>query len=336
MHRVGCKPDHVIYKAIVEALWDTGLQAAQHRAVALYRQGVAAGCLLHTPPELPDVSLGAVSSSVAMINMLCWLADLREKAVQEGPASLPDRVVLRVQGCTPDVVTHTALITAYGKGGQWRRALQVFERMHQVGCKPDHVIYKAVVEALWDTGLQAAQHRAVALYRQGVAAGCLVHTPPELSDVSLGAVSSSVAMINMLCWLADLRAPFTVSAESNSSLMRLEAAGVQLADWLDSPGLDAALQPYTSAASSAALRPLQETSFDAELVLEAFQVVQEFEESHGLSVATMGQMYITSRRDLVLALFKVGASLGVGQDALHDAVLLMDRAMSSEGQIRNN
>lgn len=31
----------------------------------------------------------------------------------------------RPQGCEPDVVTYTALINAYEKGGQWRRALQV-------------------------------------------------------------------------------------------------------------------------------------------------------------------------------------------------------------------
>lgn len=29
------------------------------------------------------------------------------------------------QGCRPDVVTFTALIQAYERGGQWRRALAV-------------------------------------------------------------------------------------------------------------------------------------------------------------------------------------------------------------------
>ncbi|KAJ9506663.1 hypothetical protein QJQ45_018369, partial [Haematococcus lacustris] len=395
---LGLQPNTTTYNALISAYSKSG---QLDKVLQVYREMVAMGC------ERSVITYSTLISACERAGQWQMALQLFNRMPQDGcpPNTITYNSLITAcaqgaqweqatevfdqmqrQGCTPDVVTHTALITAYGKGGQWRRALQVFERMHQVGCKPDHVIYKAVVEALWDTGLQAAQHRAVALYRQGVAAGCLLHTPPELPDVSLGAVSSSVAMINMLCWLADLRekavqegpaslpdrvvlrvgkgrqrefgsftsirtvaqawlqlhrAPFTVSAESNSSLMRLEAAGVQLADWLDSPGLDAALQPYTSAASSAALRPLQETSFDAELVLEvrchkAFQVVQEFEESHGLSVATMGQMYITSRRDLVLALFKVGASLGVGQDALHDAVLLMDRAMSSEGQIRNN
>lgn len=34
-------------------------------------------------------------------------------------------LAMRLQGCEPDVVTFTALINAYEKGAQWRRALQV-------------------------------------------------------------------------------------------------------------------------------------------------------------------------------------------------------------------
>ena len=32
---------------------------------------------------------------------------------------------MQAQGCRPDVVTYTALIQAYERGGQWRRALAV-------------------------------------------------------------------------------------------------------------------------------------------------------------------------------------------------------------------
>jgi pentatricopeptide repeat protein len=41
---------------------------------------------------------------------------------------------MQQQGCTPDVVTYTALISAYERGGQWQRALQAFQQMcMQVG-----------------------------------------------------------------------------------------------------------------------------------------------------------------------------------------------------------
>lgn len=33
------------------------------------------------------------------------------------------------QGCAPDVVTYTALISSFEKGGQWRLALEAYERM---------------------------------------------------------------------------------------------------------------------------------------------------------------------------------------------------------------
>lgn len=33
------------------------------------------------------------------------------------------------QGCTPDGITYSALITAFERGGQWRRALGAYAQM---------------------------------------------------------------------------------------------------------------------------------------------------------------------------------------------------------------
>ena len=49
-------------------------------------------------------------------------------------------------------MSYTTLITAYGRGGQWRKALNAFARMLQAQCFADHVVYETVVEVLWDTG----------------------------------------------------------------------------------------------------------------------------------------------------------------------------------------
>lgn len=35
------------------------------------------------------------------------------------------------QGCKPDGITYSALIAAYSRAGQWRRALKAFELMQQ-------------------------------------------------------------------------------------------------------------------------------------------------------------------------------------------------------------
>ena len=66
---------------------------------------------------------------------------------------------MQSQGCTPDVVTYTALISAYEKGGQWRRALAAFEQMRAQRCKPDAIVYNAITDALWETGVIWAQRR---------------------------------------------------------------------------------------------------------------------------------------------------------------------------------
>lgn len=65
----------------------------------------------------------------------------------------------------PDVVTFTALISAYEKGGQWRRALAAYELMRQQRCKPDAIVYNAIIDALWETGVIWAQRRALTLYQ---------------------------------------------------------------------------------------------------------------------------------------------------------------------------
>lgn len=41
-----------------------------------------------------------------------------------------------MKGCKPDGITYAALLGAYEKGGQWIRALRVYDSMQsQVGCK---------------------------------------------------------------------------------------------------------------------------------------------------------------------------------------------------------
>lgn len=52
---------------------------------------------------------------------------------------------LQGQGCKPDSITFSALISAYERGGQWRRALKALEQM-QVSCK-DILSYTSHVES---------------------------------------------------------------------------------------------------------------------------------------------------------------------------------------------
>lgn len=66
---------------------------------------------------------------------------------------------MQPNGCQPDVVTFTALISAYERGGQWLLALEAFEEMVQRNCRPDGIVYNAIIDALWQTGVIWAQVR---------------------------------------------------------------------------------------------------------------------------------------------------------------------------------
>jgi pentatricopeptide repeat domain-containing protein 1 len=47
----------------------------------------------------------------------------------------------------PDVYSYNALISACEKGGQWERAVEVFEEMKAAGVKPDVITYSALITA---------------------------------------------------------------------------------------------------------------------------------------------------------------------------------------------
>jgi hypothetical protein len=84
------------------------------------------------------------------------------------------------------------------------------------------------------------------------------------------------------------------------------------------------------------------SSIPADLVMEgkldkscqdAFAAVKEFENSRCLSVQSMGAAYTAARPGLVMALLGLQSKLGLRDDVVHDAVLLMDRAVSASCKV---
>lgn len=72
--------------------------------------------------------------------------------------------LMQVQGCKPDSVTYSALITTLERGGQWRRTLKAFEAMQVAGCHPDASVFNSLMEVLWQSGVVVAQVRALQLW----------------------------------------------------------------------------------------------------------------------------------------------------------------------------
>lgn len=66
---------------------------------------------------------------------------------------------MQTQGCKPDSITYCGLITAYERGGQWRRALKAFEQMQaQVGA-PRPRFPAVAVSATLRHAMHASPHK---------------------------------------------------------------------------------------------------------------------------------------------------------------------------------
>jgi pentatricopeptide repeat domain-containing protein 1 len=98
MQDKGCMPDSILYSALLEALWDTGIAWAQAKAARLYRQASKQGHFRKLPDAAAgsraELSLAQLSPGMAMLVLHCWLADLRAAAAARGPGALPAHVTV--------------------------------------------------------------------------------------------------------------------------------------------------------------------------------------------------------------------------------------------------
>ncbi len=67
---------------------------------------------------------------------------------------------------------------------------------------------------------------------------------------------------------------------------------------------------------------------------EAFSAVDHFESTHGLVLPNMSAAFIQQRPALISRLLDVSSKLGLRDEVVHDAVLLMDRTASQAKQVR--
>lgn len=86
---------------------------------------------------------------------------------------------------------------------------------------------------------------------------------------------------------------------------------------------------------------LSDADFSKEMAVEAhcaeaFTAVHNFESTHSLALQAMGITYLQHRTQLVTSLIQCGRQLGLKDEIAHDAVLLMDRTMSTAIQIKDN
>ena len=51
-------------------------------------------------------------------------------------------------GVQPNVITYSAVISAFEKGGQWQQALSLFDHMTQEDVQPDVICFNAALSSL--------------------------------------------------------------------------------------------------------------------------------------------------------------------------------------------
>ena len=117
----------------------------------------------------------------------------------------------------------------------------------------------------------------------------------------------------------------------------LEASNTQMAQWCNSEGFHALLSSTfpvnTGSLDSVPQDVALEDVHIKNACTEAMDFVQQFESTHCLSVQNMSLTYLQQRSALVSKLLRIGAQSGLPDEAVHDGVLLMDRAMSCASEV---
>ncbi|KAK9846531.1 hypothetical protein WJX81_006057 [Elliptochloris bilobata] len=286
MRQSNITADAILYNAIIDTLWETGVIRAQRKALVIFRRAEAEGqfaqqVLLRGARELPrlEVDLHAMTAGVAVLSLYAWLLRLR--------AAL-------------DANLDLAAARGAKRGGG--------------GALPARLVI------VTDRGKTCREQ------------GNLV-------------VKEAVAAV-----MAGWGSPFRPAADSAYSGV-LEAAGPACEQWLLSPAFEERLFSYFPCAdppaapyhqgdgaagwTTAALDDADSTHENAATFRgnTAWQRIYDFESSHSLVLGHMGAGYLERRAGLVAGVLAAVERLRVADVRAHDAVLLLDRVMSTHHQV---
>lgn len=328
MLRERCTPNTVTFNSLITAL---GQGSQWEKAQEVFEQMQAQGCT-------PDVV-----TYTALISSL-------EKGGQWRLA-LNAFERMRQQGCRADSIVYNAIIDALWETGVvWaqREALTIFSSAIAEG----HFLQGQMVP-----GMVCAEVNLHAM-TAGVAMLCLYAWLVQLKELNTAhgtdalpvrvvivtdrgrvakeqgnlVVKEAVAAL-MVGWAA----PFKGTVTDNGISGSWEAVGSAVGAWLNDEYFERhlfALFPCSNHIPSSFATILDDPNHHKETSVEqrcheAFAAVRLFEKTHCLALQNMGFSYLQKRSELVAHCRTLVAQLGVKAEACHDAVLLMDRVMST-------
>ncbi|KAK9815102.1 hypothetical protein WJX73_007516 [Symbiochloris irregularis] len=350
MHSEGCLPNTVTFNSLITAC----AQGVQwQKAAEVFEEMKGQGC---TPDVVTYTALISAYEKGGQWRLALGAFD-----------------TMRAQRCKPDAIVYNAITDALWETGViWaqRRALGLFQRAVEEGhFKQQRWDTSAPWPARAEVNLHAmtAGVAVLSLYtwlvslKQRLLARGAGSLPARLAIVSDKGKSSKeagnlVVKEAVAAMMAQWDSPFRASTDNVYSGM-LEASGEAVEEWLQSPGFEEQLfcffpctdvmpslankglmQDSTAAQHSSAA--LDDEDFAKEVAVEvrcaeAFAAVQHFEKTHCLALQNMSFAYLQRRTDLVNTALAYARRLNLKDEVAHDAMLLMDRTMSTSLQVKD-
>eukprot|EP00210_Caulerpa_lentillifera_P008588 g8192.t1 len=347
MQREDCMPNTVTYNSLITAC----AQGAQwEKASEVFEQMKVQGC---APDVVTYTALISANERGGQ-----WLRALHAY----------DQMLH--QGCNPDAIVYNAIIdTLWETGVIWaqRKALEIFKAAKQQGHFQQQLVQNGVPVEVNLHALTAGV-AVLSLYNwlldlkvlaEVSGAGALPKKLFVVSDKGRQSKEQGNLIVKeaVAALLQSWNSPFRLLQDSMYSGV-LKASGTDLASWLTSPCFEEKLFsffpctnlipsianqiPFTEAlTTSTGAGCIDDPNFSNELSVEcqcneAFTAVRQFETFHSLTLQAMGLNYLQNRTFLVQQILNFGKQFMQESEIAHDAVLLMDRVMSTSIQIEDN
>ena len=335
MGREQCNPNTVTFNSLITALGQGG---QWEKAKSVFDQMRSRNCT-------PDVV-----TYTALISAM-------EKGGQWGLA-IESFERMMTQGCKADAIVYNAVVNALWETGIiWaqRHALRLFKTALAEGHFPQQSLIPGLVRAEVNLHATTSGVAMLSLYvwlmklRLFVEENGAAAVPAKVTIVTDRGRGSreqgnSVIKESVNAIMSSWKSPFILREQRNySGSLSLEASGAELAIWVMSPLFVDKLFSFFPCSemlpggeSECELEELTASGADMDLEAQterscvaAFAAVTHFEKTHCLVVQNMGFEYLQKRAALAQSCVRINRNLGSPDEVAHDAILLMDRVMST-------
>ncbi|BDA45635.1 probable pentatricopeptide repeat-containing protein At2g31400, chloplastic at N-terminal half [Coccomyxa sp. Obi] len=312
MQQQGCMPDVVTYTALISAYerggkWQLALQAFQ----AMQAKGCKPDSIVFNAiiDALWDTGCAWPQRQAAALHRRASASGLLRRAAHAAPGYL--------ELCLHTLTAGVAVLSLYS----WLADLRQKVAAEGAEALPARIaIVTGKGRGKDDDGASAA--------REAVAAILTASSSPFQARTHSQRLDSK--------WSLASHFSSASPAGSGEATGRLEATGKEVADWLAAGcgGLDPSRWAAGAAAEGGPEEAAAEAAADeatAARVASAYSSVADFEATHHLNLQAMGSGYLQERPEIVSNLLSMAQALNFSEEAAHDAVLLLDRAMSVGG-----